>query len=152
MLLSVHLDVFNINVSIFDYSLNTTDESKKTYVSEICRNKLMNIFPCNSFLIFLKSIVDEFQDEVLVEVVKHRKIEKNKSNLKNPFIMLFILSDHHIQSPCTIISTNYLSLMRQSLPINNMSRATKLKSQSPNDSVLATSCMDSKTKLILIHL
>lgn len=127
-------------------------KAKKVCVSEICRNKLMNIFPCNSFLIFLKSTVDEFQDEIRVEVIKHRKIEKNKSNLKNPFIVLFILSDHHIQSPCTIMWTNYLSLIRQSLPINNLSRATKLKSQSPNDSVLATSCTDSKTKLILVHL
>lgn len=39
---------------------------------EIYRNKL-KIFPCNSFLALLKSTVAEFQDKILVEVIKTGK-------------------------------------------------------------------------------
>ena len=63
----------------------------------------MKIFHAVHSWFFLKSTVDEFSDEILVEVIKDMKIKKlNKSCLSSPgrtFIMPFTLSNHHIQNP-----------------------------------------------------
>ena len=96
---------------------------------EIYRDKLMKIFCAVHSWFFWSPIVDEFQDEILVEVIKHIKIKNNKFCLKTPertFIMLFLLSNHHIQNPKAIIWTNHLHLIKQWLSIN-LSRPTGLK-------------------------
>lgn len=68
-------------ILVFDYLLKTTDEGEKNYVSLRNLEEYVNEdFPCSSFLIFLKSTVDKFPDEILVEVIKHMKIE-NSINL-----------------------------------------------------------------------
>lgn len=89
-------------VLIFDYLLKTTDESERKYVSlRVYRNTLMMILHTVHSRFFWSLITDEFQDAILVEVIKHKNKKKktlNKSCLKNPGRTFIMHAVHTLQS------------------------------------------------------
>lgn len=111
----------------------------------------MKGFSCNLFLIFLKSIGGGFQDEILIEVIKHMTIE-NLMNLTwrihSTYCSYTLIITFRI--PRHIMLTNHLHLIKQTLPISMSSQINE--NHILQMTILAKSRMYYKTKLMQIHL